>query len=187
MEHKFVIRKGHHSDVQMISLLLTFWGSLMPYSRDQTTHIDTFLINTCIGVILHTAFLQFPSQICVKMDGKIWYNLKVFLWTWLSLHLDHAFLSASAGLSIPPDPNPFILSHWGRWHLPRVHQRKCTIVIINILAFSAFSDLIWQQKSKMDNLFDFPPSFSILIFLLFFFGNMKVFTCFHPQEKTHWN
>lgn len=42
-----------------------------------------------------------------------------------------------------------------------------------------------HRMSKMDNLFHFPPSFSILIFLLFFFRNMKLFTCFHPQKKQH--
>lgn len=35
-----------------------------------------------------------------------------------------------------------------------------------MLTFSAFPDLMWQQRSKIENLFHFPSSFAILMFLL---------------------
>lgn len=50
--------------------------------------------------------------------------------------------------------------------LPKVHQRKCTLEIINTLTFSAFPDLMWQQRSKKENLFHSPAPFAILMFLL---------------------
>lgn len=49
--------------------------------------------------------------------------------------------------------------------LPKVHQKKHTTEIINLLTFSAFPDPMWQQRSRTENLFHFPSSFAISMFL----------------------
>lgn len=166
----------------MIFLSLTFWGSLVPYSRGQTTHVNTFLINTCIGVPLHTAFPQFPSQICVEMNGKIWYTLKS-LWIWLSLCLDHAFFSASEGNNIPQIP--ILLSY----HSEEGGTTKGSpeeMHYWNNKYYDLFCpSLIWcdSRGLRQTTFFIFPHPSVLWCSYSLLFGDTKLFTCFHPQKK----
>lgn len=65
--------------------------------------------------------------------------------------------------------------------LPKVHQRKCTLEMINMLTFSAFPDLMWQQRSNKENLFHSPTPFAVLMFLL------SSPLCDHEALYSHWH
>lgn len=125
--------------------------------------------------------IQHFFNFLLRAVAKEWKDLAHLEGVTLSLHLDHAFLSGSAGCSIPPNPNSLITVK--KVPLSIVHQRKCTIEIINILTFSAFPDLMRQQRSKKDSLFHFPLSFGILIFLLSFLWEHEDLYLLSPTEK----